>query len=157
MNYIEKFVRALKEKEYTVSFAESCTGGMLSASIVDISGVSSVFGFGFVTYSAEAKMSILEVSKETLEKHGIVSCETAREMALGAAKKSKSNIAIATTGCAGPGKDSEGNEPGTICFGFFINGNVIAEKVRIDGNTRNEIRINATEYAYERICYLLSL
>jgi PncC family amidohydrolase len=156
MTYIQKTIELLSEKGYTISFAESCTGGMIASSLVDVSGASSVFGYGFITYSADAKISILGVNSDTIKSHGIVSCEVAKEMALGASERSNSNVSISVTGCAGPGKDDDGNEPGTICFGFYICGNVFAEKVLLDGNSRNEIRAAAVEYAYKRIVHFLS-
>ncbi len=156
MENTTKLIEILKEKNYTISFAESCTGGMLASSLVNVSGASSVFEFGFITYSKSSKFSLLDVKKETMEKYGVVSCETAREMAEGAAIKSNSNVAISVTGCAGPGKDSDGNEAGTICFGFYINGNIISEKALLKGSSRNEIRAAAVEYATERICFYLS-
>ncbi len=156
MTYTQKTIELLSKKGYTISFAESCTGGMIASSLVDVSGASSVFGYGFITYSADAKISILGVNDETIKKHGIVSCEVATEMALGASERSNSTVSISVTGCAGPGKDDDGNEPGTICFGFYICGNVFAEKVLLDGNSRNEIRAAAVEYAYKRIVHFLS-
>lgn len=152
----QALVNLLKEKNYTISFAESCTGGMIASTLVDVAGASSVFGFGFVTYSAEAKMELLGVKKETIEAFGIVSLETAMEMAFGASTKSGSNIAVSVTGCAGPTEDEEGNPAGTICFGFFINGNLIAEKKSFNGKSRNENRALATDYAIERIYQLIS-
>ena len=156
MTYIQKTIDFLSKKGYTISFAESCTGGMIASSLVDVSGASSVFGYGFITYSADAKISILGVQNETIKNHGIVSCEVAKEMALGASEKSKSDVAISVTGCAGPGTDEDGNEPGTICFGFYICGNLFAEKVLLNGNSRNEIRAAAVEHAYKRIVHFLS-
>ena len=98
----EVLVKALKEKSMTVSTAESCTGGLIGKMITEVSGASEVYGFGFVTYANEAKMQLLGVRSETLEKYGAVSEETAKEMAEGARKVSKSDIAVSVTGIAGP-------------------------------------------------------
>ncbi len=152
----ELLAQELKNRKYTISFAESCTGGMMASSLVNVSGASSVFEYGFVTYSANSKISILGVNPETIKQFGIVSCETAKEMCVGAREKSNSNASISVTGCAGPGEDDEGNQPGTICFGFSINGKTIAEKKHIDGDTRNDVRANAVIYAFERMCFWLS-
>ena len=155
MTSAQKLICILKEKNMKITFAESCTGGAMSASIVDVSGASSVFEYGFVTYSSEAKINTLGVSKETTSKYGVVSCETAKEMAKGAIEKSSATISISVTGCAGPGKDNEGNDAGTICLGYCVNGITIAEKVTISGNSRNEIRKNTVDYAFERICQFI--
>lgn len=82
--------------------AESCTGGMIAASITDLSGSSDIFDRGFVTYSNQSKIDMLGVSHATLEKHGAVSEQTAKEMALGAIAKSQSDVSVAVTGIAGP-------------------------------------------------------
>lgn len=83
--------------------AESCTGGLIAGAITDIAGSSAVFDRGFVTYSNAAKADLLGVSSETLERHGAVSEECAREMAFGALSRSNADIAVAVTGIAGPG------------------------------------------------------
>jgi PncC family amidohydrolase len=156
MSVAKLLVDELKKRNYTISFAESCTGGMMASTLVDVSGASSVFEYGFITYSADSKISVLGVSEDTIKEHGVVSIETAKEMAEGARQKSNSNVAVSVTGCAGPGKDNDGNEQGTICFGFSINGNIISEKIHIDGKTRNDIRYAAVEYAFKRVYFLLS-
>ena len=152
----EALVTLLKEKKLKISFAESCTGGLMASTIVDVSGASSVFEYGFVTYSAEAKINMLGVSEETIKKFGVVSCETAKEMVVGVSQRASSDVAISVTGCAGPGKDTDGNEEGTICFGFCLNGNVISEKMHIEGKSRNKIRKNAVEYAFNRIIHFIN-
>ena len=152
----QALIELLKEKKITISFAESCTGGMIASSLVDVSGASSVFGFGFVTYSAEAKINLLGVSAHTIKEKGIVSCETALEMAKGAAEKSGAEVAVSVTGCAGPNADEDGNPAGRICFGFYVNGNLIVEEMQFCGKTRNENRKLATDYAIDRIYYFLS-
>ena len=92
----------LKEKNWKITTAESCTGGLVAGLLCDISGISSYFEEGYITYSKAAKEKLLGVSDETIENFGIVSCETAQEMALGVAKKANADCAIATTGIAGP-------------------------------------------------------
>ncbi len=152
----ELLLDTLRKKKYTITFAESCTGGLMSSSFVDASGASSVFEYGFVTYSKESKNETLGVSFETIDNFGIVSKEVALEMAKGAIAKSRADVAISVTGCAGPGKDDEGNEAGTVCFGFIIKDIILSEKTHINGTTRNEIRENAVEYAFQRIIYFLN-
>lgn len=155
-NLSQELINNLKSKKMTISFAESCTGGLMASTLVSVSGASSVFEYGFIVYSAKAKNEILNVSLETIKNKGIVSKEVAHEMANGALLKSGASIAISVTGCAGPGKDDEGNEEGTICFGFSIkNTFTITEKVNIEGNSRNEIRLNCVKYAFNRANKLL--
>ena len=98
----ERLYELLKAKGLTISVAESCTGGMICSRLVDVPGVSEVFKEGYVTYSNKAKKRTLDVSKSTLKKQGAVSSQTAKEMALGAAMASDSDIAVSVTGNAGP-------------------------------------------------------
>ena len=100
----------------TISTAESCTGGMLSSYLTNISGSSEYFLGGVVSYSNEVKVKLLSVSPNTLDKFGAVSEETAREMALGSKKATGSNIAISITGIAGPGGGNKEKPVGTVCF-----------------------------------------
>ncbi len=101
-NQAKKILQTLESKNQKLATAESCTGGLLSALFTEISGSSKTFDRGFVTYSNQAKIEMLGVKKETLEKFGAVSEEAAHEMAIGAIKNSQADIAIAITGIAGP-------------------------------------------------------
>jgi nicotinamide-nucleotide amidase len=98
----KKIVKILKKKKLKISFAESCTGGMLASQITSISGASEVFKLGMVTYSNQAKIDILHVPKEILKKYGAVSKECCEIMAKNIQKKGKSHIGISITGVAGP-------------------------------------------------------
>ena len=102
-------------KKTVIASAESCTGGMLSSAITDIPGSSAIFDCGFITYSNISKMKLLNVNQITLESFGAVSEEVAAEMAIGALKNSKANIAISITGIAGPGGSNTKPE-GMVCF-----------------------------------------
>ncbi len=135
--------KLLLEKNLTISTAESCTGGLVSATLINYPGVSSVFMEGCVTYSNEAKINRLGVKKETLDKFGAVSEETAIEMAEGIAKNFKTNIGLSTTGIAGPGGGSNEKPVGLVYIGIYINGKTIVKKFIFDGN-RQEIRLKAT-------------
>ncbi len=106
----------LAKSNYTVSFAESCTGGLISSTFVDIPGISSVFKGSVVAYSNEAKIEILGVSKETVEKFGAVSEECVIEMAQGVKKIFNSNFSVAVSGIAGPSGGSEKKPVGTVCI-----------------------------------------
>lgn len=98
----KKIVELLKEQRLTISFAESCTGGLLAGTLVNVSGSSDVFHESVVTYSNEAKMKYLNVQKETLDTFGAVSRETAIEMAKGIQKQADADIGVSITGVAGP-------------------------------------------------------
>lgn len=117
---IEKLVvQALKERKMTISVAESCTGGMLGKRITDIPGASSVFAGGFITYSNESKINLLGVNPITIQEHSAVSEKTAMEMAEGARKALKTDLAIAITGEAGPDPDPSTNQRvGTVFIGI---------------------------------------
>ena len=98
----KKVVKILKKKRLKVSFAESCTGGLLSSTITSISGSSKVFTIGLVTYSNPSKISILKVPKNIIRKHGAVSYESCLSMVKNLNKISKTNISVSITGIAGP-------------------------------------------------------
>ena len=98
----QKIVNVLRKKGLKISFAESCTGGLLSSSITSISGSSKVFTIGLVTYSNQSKISLLKVPKKIISKHGAVSYETCLSMVKNLNKISKTNISVSITGIAGP-------------------------------------------------------
>lgn len=141
-------VNELIEKKYTISTAESCTGGLLAATIVNVSGASEVFNEGYVTYANEAKHRILGVSSDVLEKLGAVSEETAKQMAEGCAKNANANIGISTTGIAGPGGGTEEKPVGLVYFGCYHNGKTFAVKRIFDGD-RSSVRQQAVKEAIE--------
>ncbi len=109
---------ALKTRNLKLALAESCTGGMVAQMVTSVTGSSAWFDRGFVTYSNEAKMEMLGVSPQTLEKFGAVSEEIAVEMALGALKHSQAHIAGSITGIAGPDGGSKEKPVGTVCFAW---------------------------------------
>lgn len=113
----------LRAKGWVMASAESCTGGMIAAAITDLGGSSSVFDRGFVTYSNQAKMDMLGVSRETLGEHGAVSAQVAEEMASGALAHSKAHIAISVTGIAGPSGGSADKPVGLVYMGIAVRGN----------------------------------
>lgn len=110
--------KLLKERGQSLSTAESCTGGMLASLITQISGSSSYFQRGYITYLEESKREVLGVSKETLKKKGVYSFECALEMAIGAKMKSKTDFALATTGVAGPTGGTLDTPVGTLFIGL---------------------------------------
>ena len=141
---IEEVVsKMLVENNLKIAVAESCTGGMVSASLINYPGISSVFMEGCVTYSNEAKMKSLGVKKETLDVYGAVSDKCAKEMASGVAARYNTNIGIATTGIAGPGGGTDEKPVGLVYFGIYINGKVISKKYVFNGD-RQGVRERAT-------------
>lgn len=132
----------LLKRHLTISTSESCTGGLLAAKLIDYPGISEVFIEGSVTYSNEAKMNRLNVRKETLEKYGAVSSQTAEEMAVGIAKTSNTNIGLSTTGIAGPGGGTKEKPVGLVYIGMYINGSVKVKELHLTGN-RERIRNKA--------------
>ncbi|MCC0659587.1 competence/damage-inducible protein A [Clostridioides sp. ZZV14-6154] len=135
--------KLLVEKNLTIAVAESCTGGLVSSSLINYPGISSVFLEGCVTYSNESKMKRLGVKKETLEDFGAVSEQTAIEMAEGIAKGLGANIGISTTGVAGPGGGTEEKPVGLVYTAIYINGKTIVKKNIFNGD-RRKIRLRAT-------------
>ena len=139
----EVVAKMLVENNLKIAVAESCTGGMVSASLINYPGISSVFIEGCVTYSNEAKMKSLGVKKETLDIYGAVSDKCAKEMASGVAARYNTNVGIATTGIAGPGGGTDEKPVGLVYFGIYINGKVITKKYVFNGD-RQGIRERAT-------------
>ncbi len=139
----EVVAKMLVENNLKIAVAESCTGGMVSASLINYPGISSVFMEGCVTYSNEAKMKSLGVKKETLDIYGAVSPECAKEMASGVAARYNTNVGIATTGIAGPGGGTDEKPVGLVYFGIYINGKVITKKYVFNGD-RQGVRERAT-------------
>ncbi|MBR3610151.1 MAG: CinA family protein [Oscillospiraceae bacterium] len=111
-----ELIKLLLEKGTTVATAESCTGGMVAARLTSVSGASGAFKYGAVTYCNEAKNAVLGVSTETLDEHGAISAETAKEMAEGIRKVMSADIGVSVTGNAGPGA-AENKEVGLVYIG----------------------------------------
>ena len=139
-------LRMLKARGETISFAESCTGGLLAASLVDLPGASDVFNEGYITYSNEAKRRILGVSDETLSVYGAVSAECAKEMALGARRASGSDYAISVTGIAGPDGGTPEKPVGLVYIGLSDKNGTAARAFRFLGD-RTEVRTASVKHA----------
>ena len=127
----------------TISTAESCTGGMVAARLISYPGISSVFKEGLVTYSNEAKVNRLGVREDTLKTYGAVSEETAKEMVEGVARIANTDVAISTTGIAGPDGGNDEKPVGLVYVGVYIKGNTIVNKLNLSGG-REAIREKAT-------------
>ena len=114
----QKVVKLLTKKKLKISFAESCTGGLLSSSITSISGSSKIFTIGLVTYSNQSKISILEVPKSIIRKNGAVSYETCLLMVKNLSRISKTNISVSITGIAGPKGGTKQKPVGLVFIGI---------------------------------------
>lgn len=139
-----KLVEKLKEKKYKISFAESCTGGLLASTIINVSGSSNVIEESYITYSENAKMKLLNVKKETLDKYTVYSKEVALEMAKGLKNKTNSNVCVSVTGIA---------ESDNICkcyYSIIINDKILIKEYNTKGS-RNEVRIKYTNQILEEI------
>lgn len=130
----EAVINILKEKGYTVTTAESCTGGRLAARIMNVPGASCAYNEGYITYSNEAKKKLLGVKKETLDEFGAVSRQTAAEMAEGAAKAAGADAALSVTGIAGPDGGTEEKPVGLVYVGCYLKGRTRVEEFYFTGN-----------------------
>ena len=145
MSDAAQLLTAAKAKGLMLATAESCTGGMLSAAITDISGSSAIFDRGFVTYTNAAKMQMLGVQEETLTTHGAVSEPVAAQMATGALQHSDADIAVSITGIAGPG-GSEHKPEGRVCFGLATTDAITTETVAAGALGRDKVRQAARDH-----------
>ncbi len=141
-----------------IATAESCTGGMIAAALTDIAGSSVVFERGFVTYSNQAKIEQLGVSIDTLREHGAVSLQTAAEMAQGAVRHSKADIAVSVTGIAGPGGGTPEKPVGLVYLGFAGKDGAIVDLIELNHDPqtdRDAIRLETTWVALIKLEQLL--
>ncbi|WP_377187364.1 CinA family protein [Ruegeria meonggei] len=145
-----------KAQQVMIATAESCTGGMVAAALTDIPGSSAVVERGFVTYTNTAKQQMLGVLAETLDTHGAVSEEVAREMAQGALRNSGAQLAVSVTGIAGPG-GSEFKPEGRVCFGLAVSGEpTVTETVDFGALGRDNVRRAARDHALDLLSQGLS-
>lgn len=149
----EKIVKRLTEKGMTLTTAESCTGGMIAQRITNVSGASSVFECGIVSYSNRIKAEMLGVNPETLERFDAVSEETAREMAEGARRKAKASLAVSVTGIAGPSSDDSGKPVGLIYIGLSDGKETLVHRMEnhFTENIRENNRRAAADEALEMV------
>lgn len=138
-NYTKKLGEYLMNNNISVSTAESCTGGLISAKLVEVSGISSVFNEGFITYSNDSKQTILGVKKRTLKKYGAVSQETAKEMCYGVCKLTNAKLGISATGIAGPDGGTIDKPVGTVYIGIYYNRKIVVKHYVLKGD-REEVR-----------------
>ena len=146
-------------RDWKIALAESCTGGLVCATLTNLAGSSEWFERGYITYSNEAKTECLGVPAELIESFGAVSEQVASAMASGAQQASGANVAISITGIAGPSGGSTEKPVGTVCFGWAIQissseSRVISKTIHFDGD-RSAIREQAKDYALAELIALL--
>ena len=146
-----KIVKLLTNRKLTISFAESCTGGLLASNITSISGSSEVFNVGLVTYSNNAKIKLLKVPKKTINKYGAVSYETCLSMVKNLSKISKSDISISITGVAGPNGGTKKKPVGLVYIGLKKGSKAIVRKILFKNKKRISIQKATVKQALKMV------
>lgn len=149
-----KIVEQLVRTHTTVSTAESCTGGLIAATIINVPGVSEAYMQGYITYSNDAKRDLIGVKEETLDIYGAVSPETAREMASGCAQTAGSDYSVISTGIAGPDGGTPEKPVGLVYVACYVEGEVFVKKCLFDGDRqkiRQDAAMTALTFLYERM------
>jgi len=152
---IQTLSRLLADQSLTLSVAESCTGGSLSALLTSISGSSTYFDRGYITYSNQAKMDMLDVDTEVLERFGAVSEQTAFEMVNGVIQNSHSDIAVSITGIAGPTGGTVDKPVGMVCFGFCVKDKHFVKTQHFSGD-RETVVASSIDFAIQTLVNELS-
>ncbi len=147
----QKIVKLLNKKKLKISFAESCTGGLLSSSITSISGSSKVFTLGLVTYSNLSKIIILKIPKRTIIKYGAVSYETCLSMVKNLNRISKTDISVSITGVAGPKGGTKLKPVGLVYIGIIKNNKTLVKKYLFKNKKRNLIQRSTVNKALNLI------
>jgi nicotinamide-nucleotide amidase len=145
----------LKAKGLLLATAESCTGGGIAHAITEIAGSSEWFDCGFVTSSNASKNELLDISEALIAQHGAVSEEIAGAMAEGAVANSSSDVAVSTTGIAGPGGAVPGKPVGTVCFGWRVGDKTYTERLVFKGD-RQQVRAQTVEHSLKGLLKLLA-
>ena len=140
MSLNKKIILRLKRKKLKLALSESCTGGMLSSAITSVGGASKVFSMGLVTYSNQAKMSILKVPKKIIQKHGAVSIQCCMSMVNNLSKISKSKICVSITGIAGPKGGTKQKPVGLVYIGVKNGKKIVVSKNQFKNKGRNAIQ-----------------
>ena len=137
---MKSLVKKLTEKKIKISFAESCTGGMLTSRITSVSGASKVFNLGLITYSNQSKIKILKVSKRIIKKFGAVSYECCKAMVVNLSKISKANINVSITGIAGPKGGTKKKPVGLVFIGIKKANKTIVKRYIFKNKKRSSIQ-----------------
>ena len=144
-----KLIYLLRKKRLKLAIAESCTGGMLSSAVTSVSGASKVFTMGLVTYSNQAKMSILKVPKKIIQKHGAVSIQCCLSMVNNLSKISKGKVCVSITGIAGPSGGTKQKPVGLVYIGVKNGKKVIVSKSQFKNKGRSSIQKAAFKKSLE--------
>ena len=137
---MKNLVKILTKKKLKIAFAESCTGGMLASELTSISGASKVFSLGLVTYSNHAKINILKVKKNIIQKYGAVSPQCCEAMVKNLAKISKAQINVSITGIAGPNGGTKSKPVGLVYIGIKKGNKIIIKENRFKSKNRHSIQ-----------------
>ena len=152
---MKNIVKKLIKKKLKISFAESCTGGMLAASITSFNGASKVFNIGLITYSNQAKINILKVNKDIIKKYGAVSAECCEAMVKNLAKISKAQINVSVTGIAGPKGGTKNKPVGLVYIGVKKSNRILVTKNIFKQKSRNLIQKATVKRSLEIINNLI--
>ena len=156
MNLSQKVITILKKKKLKISFAESCTGGLLSSCITSVNGTSKVFTMGLVTYSNQAKITVLKIHKKIIKKYGAVSIQCCLAMVNNLSKISKSKICVSITGIAGPKGGSKQKPVGLVYIGIKIGKKVIVNKCNFKNKGRLFIQKQTVKKTLNLLIKLIS-
>ena len=148
---MRSFIKILAKKKLKISFAESCTGGLLASSITSINGASKVFNLGFVTYSNQAKIEVLKVNKNIIRKYGAVSHECCYAMVKNLSKISKANINVSITGIAGPKGATKLKPVGLVYIGVKKGNKIEINKCLFKSKKRSSIQKATVKKALDLI------
>ena len=152
---MNSLIKKLNKKKLKISFAESCTGGLLANTITSISGASKVFNMGFITYSNQAKIKILKISKNIIIKYGAVSPECCKAMVVNLSKISKANINVSITGIAGPSGGTKKKPVGLVYIGIKKGNKIIIIKNLFKSKKRKSIQRSAVKKAIKAVNSLI--
>lgn len=154
-NVEEEVVEDLAQRDFHITCAESCTGGLLAACIINVSGASTVIDESYITYSDDAKVRILDVDPKVIEKEGVVSARVAADMAYGVAKKAECEVGIGVTGIAGPTGGTADTPVGLVYIGIYFDGSLYCIENHFQG-VRDEVRLGAVRQALNQLYRLLN-
>lgn len=157
MNIEEEIVTKLSELKYHIAVAESCTGGLVAAKLINVAGVSEVLDFSMITYANEAKIEFLDVTENDINKYGVVSEQVALAMAKGIAKLANANVGLATSGIAGPSGATKTKPVGMVCFGIYLNGKCYTYTNYFGNIGRQNVRQQATQFILLKLKELLEI
>lgn len=155
MTLEEEVVQVLLTKGYDITTAESCTGGMIASTLINVAGISRIYKEGYITYANSAKQKLLGVEAEALEQFGAVSETVAAQMAQGAAKAAGAKVSVAVTGIAGPEGGTREKPVGLVYIGCYVNGKTFVQKNLFQGD-RCSVRKKASEQALQFLLSCLS-